>query len=47
MCVVADRDMISAETITELEARGIDYILGARERSTAEVREIVLAGRRW
>jgi hypothetical protein len=45
MCVVADRGMISAETIAELEAHGIDYILGARERSTAEVREIVLAGR--
>ena len=43
MCVVADRGMISAETIAELEARGIDYILGARERSTNEVREIVLA----
>ena len=30
-CIVADRGMISAETIAELEARGIDYILGARE----------------
>jgi len=46
MCVVADRGMISAATIAELEARGIDYILGARERSTAEVREIVLAERK-
>jgi hypothetical protein len=45
MCVVADRGMVSAETIAELEAQGIDYILGARERSTAEGREIVLAGR--
>src|SRR6478672_9377394 len=43
MCVVADRGMISAETIAELEARGIDYILGARERSDAEVRKVVLA----
>jgi hypothetical protein len=43
MCVVADRGMISAETIAALEARGIDYILGARERSDAEVREVVLA----
>jgi hypothetical protein len=41
MCVVADRGMISAETVTELEARGIDYILGARERSDAEVRKVV------
>src|SRR5271166_3499147 len=37
MCVVADRGMISTETIAELEARGIDYILGARERSTSEI----------
>ncbi|MBO0739048.1 MAG: hypothetical protein J2P48_21250 [Alphaproteobacteria bacterium] len=35
--------MISAETIAELEKRGIDYILGARERSTKEVRDVVLA----
>jgi Transposase DDE domain len=46
MCVVADRGMISAETIAELEARGVDYILGARERSDSEVREIVLADRK-
>ncbi len=43
MCVVADRGMISAETIAELEANGVEYILGARERSDSEVREIVLA----
>jgi len=42
MCVVADRGMISAETIAELERRGIEYILGARERSDAEVRKVVL-----
>ena len=41
-CVVADRGMISAATIAALEARKIDYILGARERSTKEVRETVL-----
>jgi transposase len=41
-CVVADRGMISAATITALEARKIDYILGARERSSKEVRETVL-----
>ena len=34
-CVVADRGMISAATIAGLEAQGIDYILGVRERSTA------------
>ena len=43
MCVVADRGMISAETIGALEAHGIDYILGARERSDNEVRKVVLA----
>jgi hypothetical protein len=41
-CVVADRGMISAATIAALEAQGIDYILGVRERSTAEVRRTVL-----
>ena len=43
VCVVADRGMISAETLAELETRGIDYILGARERSETEVRDVVLA----
>jgi hypothetical protein len=41
-CVVADRGMISAATIAELEAQGTDYILGVRERSTAEVRSTVI-----
>jgi transposase len=40
-CVVADRGMISAATIAALEAQKIDYILGARERSTNEVREVL------
>jgi len=35
--------MISAETMAELEAHDIEYILGARERSDSEVRDIVLA----
>jgi hypothetical protein len=43
VCVVADRGMISAETIAGLEQRKLDYILGARERSDALVRKIVLA----
>jgi hypothetical protein len=43
VCVVADRGMISAETIAELEARGLLYILGVRERSDKLVRELVLA----
>ena len=43
ICVVGDRGMISARTLAELEERGIDYILGARERNDAEVRGTVLA----
>lgn len=43
MCVVADRGMLSAETIAALDDRRIEYILGARERSDKEVRDIVLA----
>ena len=35
VCVVADRGMISAETIAELEKRRLVYILGARERRTS------------
>jgi len=42
VCVVADRGMISAATIAGLEERKLDYILGARERSDAVVRKIVL-----
>jgi hypothetical protein len=41
-CIVADRGMISAATIAGLEAQGLDYILGVRERSTAEVRTTVI-----
>jgi hypothetical protein len=43
VCVVADRGMISAATIAALEQRGLDYILGVRERGTKEVREVVMA----
>jgi hypothetical protein len=42
ICVVADRGMISAATIAAIEAQGIEYILGVRERSSSEVRERVL-----
>ena len=42
MCVVADRGMISAETVAELEARRLLYILGVRERSDKLVHELVL-----
>ena len=41
-CVVADRGMISADTIAALEKQGMEYILGARERSTSVIRDIVL-----
>ena len=41
-CVVADRGMISADTIATLEKQGMEYILGARERSTSVIRDIVL-----
>jgi hypothetical protein len=41
--VVADRGMISAETIAGLEERGLTYILGGRARSDKLVREVVLA----
>ena len=46
VCVVADRGMISQATIEGLEARGLDYILGARERSDPLIREVVLADER-
>jgi transposase len=42
VCVVADRGMISAATIAALEDRGLEYILGARERSSALVKDVVL-----
>ncbi len=43
VCVVADRGMISAATIAALEERKLEYILGARERGTAVIRDVVLA----
>jgi transposase len=43
VCVVADRGLISAETLAELEARRLLYILGVRERTDKLVRELVLA----
>src|SRR5271169_829359 len=42
ICVVADRGMISAQTIAALEERQLEYILGVRERSSAEVRSTVI-----
>jgi hypothetical protein len=43
VCVVADRGMISAPTIAALEDRGLEYVLGARERTDSLVRTVVLA----
>ena len=45
VCIVADRGMISKETIEALEKeeRGWQYILGAHMRSQNEVKEEVLA----
>lgn len=43
VCVVADRGMISEETVQTLEREGWGYILGARLRQQKEVREEVLA----
>src|SRR5271157_2750694 len=42
ICVVADRGMISDETIKELEALQWEYILGVRMRRTTEVKDDVL-----
>jgi hypothetical protein len=43
VCIVADRGMISAQTIEELERREWPYILGARMRLVKEVRQEVLS----
>lgn len=42
VCVVADRGMISGPTIAALETRGLEYVLGVRERTDKRVRETVL-----
>jgi len=42
-CMVADRGMISAETIKELEDRNIAYILGTRMRRVKEIKLNVLS----
>jgi hypothetical protein len=45
VCIVADRGMISQETIDDLAQQGWPYILGARMRRCKEVREQVLSDR--
>jgi transposase len=46
VCIVADRGLISEATIAGLQERGLEYILGARERTDTLVREVVLADQR-
>jgi hypothetical protein len=41
VCIVADRGMISAETLTEVEKRKWKYILGVRMRSSTEAKQVV------
>jgi hypothetical protein len=43
ICVVADRGMISAETVAALEERRLLYLLATRERTDKVVRAVVLA----
>jgi hypothetical protein len=43
ICVVADRGMISAQTVAALETRKLLYLLGTRERTDQVVRDLVLA----
>jgi transposase len=43
ICIVADRGMISKDTLFDLEGQGWPYILGARFRAQKEVREEVLS----
>jgi Transposase DDE domain len=43
ICIVADRGMISATTIEQIQARGWQYILGVRMRRFKEANEEVLA----
>jgi hypothetical protein len=47
VCIVADRGMISADTVKQIQARQWKYILGVRMRSSKEAREEVMgrAGR--
>jgi hypothetical protein len=45
VCIVADRGMISQETVQELESQGLPYILGVRMRQQNEVREEVLTNK--
>jgi len=42
-CIVADRGMVSAETVKELQQKEIPYILGTRMRKVNEIKRDVLS----
>src|SRR5258708_22412738 len=47
VCIVADRGMISAETLAEVELRKWQYILGVRMRSSIEAKAVVARAGRY
>ena len=47
VCIVADRGMISAKTLEELEKRAWKYILGVRMRSSTEAKTVVSRAGRY
>lgn len=47
VCIVADRGMISAGTLAEVEKREWKYILGVRMRSSTEAKAVVARGGRY
>ena len=47
VCIVADRGMISAETLAEVEKREWRYILGVRMRSSTEAKTVVARAGRY
>jgi len=47
VCIVADRGMISAATLAEVEKRGWQYILGVRMRSSTEAKAVVARAGRY
>ena len=47
VCIVADRGMISAATLAEVEKRGWQYLLGVRMRSSTEAKAVVARAGRY
>jgi transposase len=47
VCIVADRGMISAETLAEVQKREWKYILGVRMRSSTEAQAVVARAGRY